>query len=93
VNSPGARPIVQHQPNLRANQQGEASDEFLSVRTLAREARKIVVEMDLPISGSRTRKLVRRFIAEGHTSLYFRTWFVTYADPTGESAVRRIMRG
>jgi hypothetical protein len=92
VSPPGNSPDVQHQPNLRANEQGAATDEFLSLRTLAREARKIVVEMNLPISGSRTRELVRLFVQEGHTDLDFDTWFLTYADPTGEAAAKRVDR-
>lgn len=80
------------QPDLGANQEGSRSDEFLSVQTLARQAHKLVVELELPISGSRVRKLIRRFIREGRADVDFRTWFIAYADPTGETAIHNVMR-
>ena len=79
-------------PDLGANQEGSRRDEFLSVPVLAREARKIVEELRLPISGSRIRKLVRRFVETGRSDVDFRTWFIAYADPTGETAVRNVLR-
>lgn len=80
------------QPDLGANQEGDREDQFLSVRVLAREASKIVDQLNLPISGSRTRKLVRQFVREGRADANFRTWFISYADPTGETAVRNVLR-
>jgi len=80
------------QPDLGANQEGGREDQFLSVRVLAREASKIVDQLNLPISGSRTRKLVRQFVHEGRADVNFRTWFISYADPTGETAVRNVLR-
>jgi len=38
------------------------------------------------------RRLVLRFLHEGHADAEFRTWFLAYADPTGETAVRNVMR-
>ena len=80
------------QPDLGANQEGEGQEEFLSVPVLARQAFKVVEDLDLPISGSRVRKLVRRFVREGRGDIDFRTWFIAYADPTGETAVRNVMK-
>lgn len=77
-------------PNLRAN--GERADEFLSPRVLAREAAKLVDELDLRISPRRIRQLVTAFVREGRSDVNFRTWFLAYADPTGETAVRNVLR-
>lgn len=77
-------------PDLGANQEG-SSQEYLSVATLSRTAAHVVAVKNLPISGSRVRKLVRRFVREGRADIDFRTWFISYADPTGETAVRKVM--
>ncbi len=81
------------QPDLGANQEGHHPGDYLSVPVLARQAAMIVAEKNLPISGSRVRKLVRRFVREGRTDVDFRTWILGYADPTGETAVRNVLRG
>lgn len=66
--------------------------DHLSTRILVREARKVVADMHLCIDGSRLRGLVRRYVETGRADVDFRTWFISYADPTGESAVRNVMR-
>jgi len=76
-------------PNLRAN--GET--DFLSPRILMREASKVCDDLHLNIRGARLRTLVDRFLEHGRADVDFRTWFISYADPTGESAVRNVMRG
>jgi hypothetical protein len=97
VSPPGNSPDVQQQPAL-GDHEVAPQPEFLSVPILCREARKLVVEMDLPISGSRTRKLVRQFVRGDHRNLDddFLPWFLryvlTYADPTGETARKRLDR-
>jgi hypothetical protein len=91
MSSPGAMRATQ--PDLGANQEGSPGNTYLSVRTLSREARKVVDELDLPVSGSRMRDLIRRFVSEGRGDIDFRTWVIAYADPTGETAVRNVMRG
>jgi len=80
-------------PDLGANQEGHNPNDYLSVPVLARQAALIVAEKNLPISGSRVRKLVRRFVRQGRGDVDFRTWFIGYADPVGETAVRNVMRG
>lgn len=75
--------------NLQAN--GESTKtEFLSARTLAREAAKVSASMDLRLTGGRLRALVDKFLEEGRSDLDFRTWFIGHADPTGETAVRNV---
>lgn len=77
--------------NLRAN--GEKTAEFLSPRILMREAAKVCDDLNLNIRGARLRTLVDRFLAHGRADVDFRTWFISYADPTGEAAVRNVLRG
>ena len=78
-------------PNLRAN--GERQDQFLSPRILMREASKCADDMGLAIRGPRLRLIVQRFIDSGRADTDFRTWFISYADPTGETAVKNVMAG
>lgn len=76
--------------NLRAN--GAASPaRVLSTRCLTREAARVAHDLDLHIGGERLRDLVETYVATGHTG-DFRTWFIAYADPTGETAVRNVIR-
>lgn len=77
-------------PNLRAN--GERADAFLSPRVLSREAAKLVAELDLRLSPRRIRQLVTRFVDEGRSDIDLRAFLLSYADPTGETAVRHVMR-
>ena len=79
-------------PALGANQEGARQDEFLSVRTLAAGAAQINTELNLGLSGSRIRKLVRRFVREGRSDLDFYTSFIAYADKTGDTATRNVLR-
>ena len=80
-------------PALGAIQEGARQDEFLSVRTLTAGAEQINTTLNLGLSGSRIRKLVRRFVREGRSDIDFYTWVIAYADTTGEAAVNRVMRG
>lgn len=75
--------------NLPAN--GEQT-EFLSTRVLAREAAKVCDDLKLPIRGARLRRLVERFVSDRRSDIDLRTWIICYADPTGEEAVRNVMR-
>lgn len=76
------------------------NDQFLSRKTLTREAIKVVSAMGVDVRPARVRKLVDRFIDDGRSDLIddhrtvegFRHWFITYLDPTGETAVRNVMR-
>jgi len=79
-------------PDLGANQEGERQDNFLSVRTLAAGAAQINTTLNLGLNGSRIRKLVRRFVREGRSDVDFYTSFIAYADETGESATRNVLR-
>ncbi len=80
-------------PALGDNQEVARQDSFLSVRTLAAGAAQINTALNLGLSGSRIRKLVRRFVREGRSDLDFYTWIVAYADHTGEQAVNNVLKG
>ena len=79
-------------PALGVNQEVARQDEFLSVRTLIAGAAQINTKLNLGLSGSRIRNLVRRFVREGRSDVDFYTWVIAYADPTGEVAVRNVLR-
>lgn len=66
---------------------------FLHPRIVAREAVKVLADLGLDVRPAAVRVLVSRFIAEGHTTTDdLRSWVIAYADPTGETAVRNVMR-
>lgn len=68
-------------------------DLFLSPRIVAREAVKVLAARGDEIRPAVVRVLVKRFIEEGHTTLAEIEPFVLgYLDPTGETAVRNVMR-
>lgn len=90
MTAPPPIPAAIDGPNLRAN--GERRDGFLAPRILTREAAKVVGDLGLPIRGARLRKLVDRYVRSGRSDLDFRTWFIGYADPTGERAVGNVTR-
>jgi len=79
-------------PPALGDQEDERQAEFLSVRTLAAGAAHINAVLDLGLSGSRIRKLVRRFVREGRSDIDFCSWVVSHADKTGETAVRNVLR-
>jgi len=90
---PGGTAVTQPHPRANGeNPQGESSA-FLSTKLLTREAAKVVDDLALPITPARIRLLVKRFVNEGRSDIDFRTWFISYFDPTGETAVRNVMGG
>lgn len=80
--------------NLPANgEKPKREDQFLSPRIVAREAAKIMAARGIEIRPAALRRLVTRFIRDGHTTLGDLERVIAYADPTGERAVRIVMRG
>lgn len=70
------------------------SNSFLSPRIVAREAVKILAARGVEIRPAALRALVTRFIKVGHTTTReLEPYLLHYLDPTGESAVRNVMRG
>lgn len=69
------------------------AETHLHPRVLAREAAKVCTDLGLRLDGGRIRLLVNDYLASGyarHTS--FHAWLLTYADPTGNTAVRNVAR-
>ncbi len=92
--SPAAtRPHPQPTPGANREIAGQGKSAYLAEAVIAREAAKVDAALNLGLGGFRLRKLVRRFVREGRTDIDFRTWFLCYADPTGETAVRNVLRG
>lgn len=80
-------------PDLGANQEGSTRDTHLSAPILAREARKVMADKGWHLSGSRVRHLIRRYLNTGQAGgIDFRSWFLVYADPTGERAAANVDR-
>jgi hypothetical protein len=57
-----------------------------------REAAAVAADLGLAMSPCRIRRLVTAYLHVGHTDVDFRTWFLGYADPTGDTAVRNLTR-
>lgn len=72
---------------------GVDTEGHLSVQTLTREARKVMADLEVRVSQNRLVRIIQRYIRDGRADVDFRTWFVSYTDPTGETAVRNVMRG
>lgn len=89
---PGPSPTPTALEPRQGDCQESAEPALLSVSILTREGRKVAESMDLQISQNRLQRIVRRFVADGRSDIDFRTWFIAYADPTGETAVRNVMR-
>ena len=85
-------PTVSTSSNSR-NLPVNGETEHLSPRIVMREAAKVCDDLHLNIRGARLRRLVDQFLVNGRADIDFRTWFITYADPTGETACRNILRG
>lgn len=87
---PGLAPNLS---NREARPGAARQEEHLSVQTLTREARKVMAEMEMDLSQNRLVKIVRRYIDTGQAGgIDFRTYVLGYADPTGETAVRHVVK-
>lgn len=72
----------------------ERRDGFLNPRVIAREVVRVLTSEGREVRPAYVRRLVTRFVNDGYTTLREVEPFVlSYADPTGETAVRRVMRG
>lgn len=85
----GQWPATQAFPG--ANREDRTSG-YLSPKTVTREAFKVLADLNVEVRPAKVRQLVRGFIETGRSGVDFRTWFIAYADPTGETAVRNVDR-
>lgn len=64
----------------------------LSVEVLLREAHKVLTDLGVNMSTRRVHRAIQSFVRDGRSVDEFYTWFLVYADPTGEAAIRNVMR-
>lgn len=63
-----------------------------SVRVVTRYIREALISAGEPVpSGAVLRRMVRAFLRTGRPVDEAEAWVLTYADPTGEAAVRHVM--
>lgn len=75
------------------DQSANAGAGHLHPTVLAREARKVCTDLGLRLSDDRLHRVVQEYLRNGYASAgCFRTWFLSYADPTGERAARNVDR-
>ena len=84
ANGPGA--------SARWNHVGEGSGSVSHalVQQVVKAAREEGVL--LTMSANKLNRLVRSYFADRTTTKSFGQWVIAYADPTGETAVRNVMR-
>lgn len=72
----------------------ERQSQYLNPRVVAREVVKVLTANGHEVRPAHVRRLVTGFIRHGYTTTAEIERFVLdYADPTGETAVRNVMRG
>ena len=66
---------------------------LLPPRRVAREFTRLFRERGMAVHPAEVRQLATRFVADGHERLEdAEAWFISYADPTGETAARHVDR-
>lgn len=71
----------------------DTSRTMLPRSVVAREFARLFRAHDIAAHAAEVRALASRFVANGHQRLEdVETYVLSYADPTGETAVRQIMR-
>jgi hypothetical protein len=77
-----------------AGSRGTGSRILLPPRVVAREFSRLFREHGVTAHPAEVRRLASRFVAAGHDRLEdVEAYVIAYADPTGETAVRNVMRG
>lgn len=71
----------------------ESASQTLTVESALRHAGRLCAELGIPLQYRRMHQLVRRAVSDHLTVAEFTERVVAYADPTGERAVRNVMRG
>ena len=65
---------------------------LLPHRLVAREFDRLFRGRGMAVHPAKVRQLATRFVADGHERLEdAEAWFIAYADPTGETAVRNVI--
>lgn len=75
---------------LQAPWQHEQARQTESVEALVRRAHSAIATAGISISPAKVSRLIRARLREfGQQD--FEAWFLDYADPTGETAIRNVM--
>lgn len=82
------RPTQVISPNLRANGENETQ----TSRALMREVAHAASAAGLSLSPAGIRVLVSRYVETAAPGQSVRSWVISYADPTGETAARNVDR-
>jgi len=62
------------------------------VAELVNLARREMAVTDLNLSANKLSRIVREYVATDQRERDLVSWVIAYADPTGETAVRNVMR-
>lgn len=62
------------------------------VRLLVDAGEWVCEQVSTPMRRGRIRQVVIGYLRAGRADLDFHSWFISYADPTGETAVRNVLR-
>lgn len=91
--SAGYRPAEHRAGQAEPSRQGHGEEgPSPSVRVVARCIREALISAGEPVpSGFALRRLVRAFLRTGRPADEAEAWVLTYADPTGEAAVRHVL--
>ncbi|MFH7324792.1 hypothetical protein [Aeromicrobium sp. JJY06] len=95
--SKGRRVTVRHSPtpNPPAKAEKFSEREFLHPKILAREAAKVAQANGLTLHPAEIRRLVSKYTQHrdpvSEQIELFRSWVLTYADPTGDAAVDNVL--
>lgn len=57
-----------------------------------REGQAAMDRVGVHVSTAKLSRLIRHYLRTGCADVPFPAWLLTYADPTGEAAVRNVMR-
>lgn len=85
-------PTDRHSPLVGQAGEGTAAGRALTVEDALRVAHRVMEELGIHLGTRKLHRLVARYIRDGRADVDFRTWFLAYADPTGETAVRNVLR-
>ena len=88
---PGLAPVAGARRN-HERREGSIGQPCLDPEALVRLARRSPAIAAMGLGQSRLSRVVREFIAANLPSREFVGWVIAYADPTGETAVRNVMR-
>lgn len=86
---PGASPGSCTTAPAGSRGQGES----LPPRVVAREFARLFAEHDIATHPADVRRIAAKFCAGGYELSRVEDFVLAYADPTGERAVRNVMRG